>query len=428
MAGTVTGSGSEVVDDASIVAGADARRTGGRLEFLDALRGIAALMVVIQHVGEQVSSRYRVWTTVWLHPGEIGVIVFFLCSGFIIPASIERYGSVARFWIGRFFRLYPMYWAAMAAAFVLDWRFHRYSVGHPTNGRLHLVFTNATMVERMLRSPMWTGAAWTLAYELVFYLLVTVLFIAGVYRQSVRIAVVGFAITAATAAFRVSAYTSIGKQGHHGIALMVVVFLVALATVALVGRLDLPRTFAVAGLLALIVPLTANRADALWLALLLFSTMFTGTVLYRACHGDLPWRTAGYVGAGLFVLAAFTWRRAIVPYADVETGRFITWYGETLTYWVAYAIFGFGLLLREKAFPWVARELGRSSYSLYLVHAIVIHSIHLHHGEGAKAAVAIAASVVLSMVTYRVIEQPAIKLGRRASARLSGRRVPAPSA
>ena len=45
-----------------------------------------------------------------------------------------------------------------------------------------------------------------------------------------------------------------------------------------------------------------------------------------------------------------------------------------------------------------------------------------------KVVIAIAASIVLSMITYRVIEQPAITLGRKVSARLSpGRAVRAPA-
>ena len=410
----------DLVTDDSIGAGAQVRRTGGRMEFLDALRGVASLLVVLQHCGEILSSRYADWTTIWIMPGELGVILFFLCSGFIIPASIERYGSVGRFWIGRLFRLYPMYWAAMAAAFVLDWQFHRYSVGPLTHGRFHLVLTNATMVERMLRSPMWTGAAWSLAYEVVFYLLITALFIAGVYRRSIRLAAVAMVVTVTVAAFRASAYTSIGHQGRHGVAWMIGSFVVALAVLTVVGRMDLRRTVAVAALLALIVPLVADRNDALWFAFLLFSCMFVGTVLYRAVQGELPWRHALMTVGALCVVTVFTWRHAIVPYANTASGTRINWYGESITFLVAFGIFGIGLLLRERRFPWVARELGRISYSLYLVHPLIIHTWRPFASHKLlTAAVWIAVSVGVSMVTYRLIEQPSINLGRRVSARWS---------
>jgi peptidoglycan/LPS O-acetylase OafA/YrhL len=38
---------------------------------------------------------------------QYGVFVFFLVSGYIVPASLERKGSVHGFWVSRVFRLYP---------------------------------------------------------------------------------------------------------------------------------------------------------------------------------------------------------------------------------------------------------------------------------------------------------------------------------
>ncbi len=406
-------------------AGVEVRRSGGRMEFLDALRGLAATLVLLQHSLEQLSYRYRTWTTTWVRFGELGVVLFFLCSGFIIPASIERYGSVARFWIGRFFRLYPMYWAALIAAFLLAHRFHRYPLPTDPNGSVHLFLTNATMVERMLQAPLFVGAAWSLAYEVVFYLGVTALFVAGVYRRSVRIAGIALVVTALTAGFKAAAYTSIGNQGAGGIAWMVAAFVGILGVLVLLGRLSVGRTVAVAALLALIVPLVANRTDALWFAFLLFATMFTGTILYRTVHGDLAWRTAYVMSGALVVVTVFAWRRAIIPFADPGTGARISWYGESLTFLIAYALFGVGLALRNHAFPWVARELGRVSYSLYLIHPLIILSIPAGHGMKGKAWTAlvwIGGSLVVAMITYRVIERPFINLGRKVTTHWSARR------
>ena len=96
------------------------------------------------------------------------------------------------------------------------------------------------------------------------------------------------------------------------------------------------------------------------------------------------------------------------------------------------ALFGIGLLLREKRFPGIARELGRISYSLYLVHPLVIHSVYpFHHGPVATnrdklltATVWIGGSVLVSMVTYRLIEKPCIDVGRKVSARWQARSRP----
>jgi peptidoglycan/LPS O-acetylase OafA/YrhL len=43
----------------------------------------------------------------WFDPAQYGVFVFFLVSGYIVPASLERKGSVHSFWVSRVFRLYP---------------------------------------------------------------------------------------------------------------------------------------------------------------------------------------------------------------------------------------------------------------------------------------------------------------------------------
>jgi len=93
---------------------ANASRTrAGRLEFLDTVRGVAALVVALQHTSEQVWPQVLGWSHTWFRPGEFGVLAFFLCSGFIIPASLEKRGRLGEFWIGRFFRLWPLYLSAL---------------------------------------------------------------------------------------------------------------------------------------------------------------------------------------------------------------------------------------------------------------------------------------------------------------------------
>ncbi|MFC7645188.1 acyltransferase family protein [Streptosporangium lutulentum] len=68
-----------------------------RLAWLDALRGLAAVAVLLEHM------------LPWLLPalprqylfslGMYGVLVFFLVSGYIIPVSLEARGDVRAFWI-----------------------------------------------------------------------------------------------------------------------------------------------------------------------------------------------------------------------------------------------------------------------------------------------------------------------------------------
>src|ERR1700730_18454663 len=89
-----------------------------RLAWLDALRGFAALCVVFDHGSTLLLLPVRSFLYQWLNLGQFGVFVFFLVSGYIIPASLERKGSVRGFWTGRLFRLYPMYVLAVVLALV----------------------------------------------------------------------------------------------------------------------------------------------------------------------------------------------------------------------------------------------------------------------------------------------------------------------
>lgn len=83
--------------------------------WLDALRGIAALVVVFDHSSYAFMAEFRRALMPEFNTSRYGIMVFFLVSGYIIPASLERRGYVRTFWIGRFFRIYPL-WAAVVTA------------------------------------------------------------------------------------------------------------------------------------------------------------------------------------------------------------------------------------------------------------------------------------------------------------------------
>jgi Acyltransferase family len=89
-----------------------AATSGGRYAFIDVLRGVAALLVIFQHGGEGAG-----WFSIatgfgpWVNFGQVGVLTFFLVSGFVIPLSLERANALGRFWKHRIFRLDPLYLA-----------------------------------------------------------------------------------------------------------------------------------------------------------------------------------------------------------------------------------------------------------------------------------------------------------------------------
>ena len=119
--------------DSTASAAISAPIEGGRLRYIDALRGIAAVLVLWLHV----ANSYRAMSPQteaharWLNDfisqidiGRIGVVVFFLISGFVIPFSIKPASAapVAGFVIRRVFRIYPAYWLSVPlAAWVFYW-------------------------------------------------------------------------------------------------------------------------------------------------------------------------------------------------------------------------------------------------------------------------------------------------------------------
>src|SRR6516162_1153981 len=100
-------------------AGGRETQAGSRLAWLDVLRGVAALCVVFDHFGYFVPRQLYRAIGLWINPGDYGVFVFFIISGYIVPASLERKGSVRTFWVSRIFRLYPLYLLAVAIALAL---------------------------------------------------------------------------------------------------------------------------------------------------------------------------------------------------------------------------------------------------------------------------------------------------------------------
>ena len=115
-----------------------------------------------------------------------------LCSR--VPASLERKGSVRAFWASRAFRLYPLYLFAIAAAIALSllgigWL--RGADKDPATSAL----TQLLMLSNLLNGPNVPNVVWTPAFEMVFYLLITALFVCRVHRHSAVFAG-GFAVGA----------------------------------------------------------------------------------------------------------------------------------------------------------------------------------------------------------------------------------------
>jgi peptidoglycan/LPS O-acetylase OafA/YrhL len=332
--------------------------------------------------------------------GQFGVVLFFLCSGFIIPASLERHGSLRRFWISRCFRLYPLYWLALAAALAL------HAVGRfgltPDYEHHVAVATaaNLTMMQAFISQPLLIGLSWTLAFEMAFYLMMSGLFLAGAQRRSLALAG-----TLVALAFALALHSADAPTPLVGLALLVT----AGAALAVLRQGSARSAAGVALVAVLSVPLLFNSYYAPWFSVVLFSTLFTGTVMYRWAHGELDPRKA----AALFAAAG-----AVATVSAAIAADRVSFVPTLLA---AYVVFGVAFALRRRTFPAWALRLGVISYSLYLLHPLVFAVVGNAGGAGTVVRVvafagALALSVAVAEASYRFVERPMIARGRRLSA------------
>ena len=150
-----------------------------RLAFLDVARGLAAALVLLEHCFTAVIPGFLKWGMDYNDVGRVGVCLFLLVSGFIIPVSLEQGGSNARFWLRRFFRLFPAYWFSILVAYVYvcagAGRLPPYKPWH--------WWLNLTMFQGFFRAPIAWGTFWTLQLELVIYIACSLLFALGLLRR-----------------------------------------------------------------------------------------------------------------------------------------------------------------------------------------------------------------------------------------------------
>lgn len=85
-----------------------------RYEELDALRRIAALMVVFFHF-----TLGRPEAKLGFKLGTTGVDLFFIISGLVIFMSLTRVKTSLDFVINRVSRLYPTYWTCATFTFIV---------------------------------------------------------------------------------------------------------------------------------------------------------------------------------------------------------------------------------------------------------------------------------------------------------------------
>jgi peptidoglycan/LPS O-acetylase OafA/YrhL len=381
--------------------------TAPRLAWLDGLRAVAVLLVVYAHLTRFTFAGLRAVTGEWLHAGTAGVMLFFLVSGYIVPASLERHGDLRRFWLSRVRRLFPLYLAVIAVLVI----------ARPPEEPLVSAVGHATMLPFLTGVPLVTAVFWTLSFEMVFYLLITTLF--AVRRERSVLPPVLLAVAGAATAPLVP------------LRLGTVPWAVALVLVAGLAAVVSRRRWAeiAGGLLlgGLALGLLLFNMDPAHTrdGLLILAVMFTGTVIHRADHGQTSWQRAAAVIAVVASALLAVWLGELAA-LHALTPRYVT--RSVLTLLVFGGSFAAGMVLRRRRVPfWLAR-IGVLSYSVYLVHYAVIELarplLRSDVPDPLLAGGYLAVVLGVSWLTHRYIEVPGQRLG---SARGVVHRVPSPA-
>jgi peptidoglycan/LPS O-acetylase OafA/YrhL len=397
---------------------------GRRLAWLDALRGIAALSVVYAHFGTHLLPGLHSAVYSFFDPGLYGVLVFFMISGYIVPASLERKGSIRTFWLSRVFRLFPLFAFAVAAALMLHglgWASLRGTQNHATASVLAHLF----MLSDLLGGSNIIVVVWTLSYEMVFYLLLTALFTVGLHRRSGRLAACFAAGALLLGGLLPTIWLSSSSLGITRVALAGDILILGGLAMAVAAH-GVPR--AVGAWLAAgtgLVLLTLNARAPAFEGLTILALMFTGTLLYRAEQGQTSRKLAVSIAAGVFAVAM-----AAAAWHDPSFSGQAPWRQWVVTIALAGATFATGMAARNRPVPSVLAWLGLVSYSVYLLHPLLIdvygsipfaQSPHPAGLQLVLAAAFLAALLGCCALTYYLVEAPMQRLGRRVTAWLDNR-------
>jgi peptidoglycan/LPS O-acetylase OafA/YrhL len=344
---------------------------------LDGLRGVAVALVVMEHLTA------FLWPASWgwLFPGGfLGVDLFFVLSGFLITTLIlerreEGERGLGRFYGRRALRLLPAVLFMLAAVDIVAVALDR------RNGHAAIVSTVATLLYvgnwAQLHGNVWLhyfGHVWSLAVEEQFYIVwpafLLALLAAGLSRRAVlRIVGAGIALVVV---WRAHLW---GLHPYWG---------------AVYARTD-------------------ARADSLFagaaVALLRPTRWLPNQPRKRI-------ERAGTTALALFLLAALTVHR---EWAGLFLGGF-TVLGVAAAVAIVAAVDGrwrCGRLLATR--PLVA--LGRVSYGVYLWHFPVFTLLADHgpHNALIRCVMGLGITGIMTTLSYRLIEQPALRLKARLS-------------
>ena len=379
-----------------------------RFVLLDTLRGVAAVVVLLFHALTNTVMSVpleRVLPTIikdLFLCGSVGVKIFFVLSGFVIAHSLRAnslsWEEIKRFVLRRQLRLDPPYWAVIVLSLSL---YHLEMavpglVSRAEPARLKDVLINLFYLQMIVPGKQIVGVAWTLCIEVQFYLAFILLLKIG---QITKSRVLSSDITKTT------------------------IFLIAaLGMYSVVSD----------------ARMTLKSPGEAWYMhhwspwFTLYWCDFAAGVLCYWVVQDKVKPMVYSVFMSLFALCILPAAMITVRYHGLGSlfGYGVVWLSGWATSLLLYHAGSRGKLTVWGANP-ILQYLGKISYSLYLVHLMII-SVVLRLGyklTGANQmaslfwlAAAVGLSIAAAHVLYRCVELPSIRFAARFKA--SEKRVP----
>jgi peptidoglycan/LPS O-acetylase OafA/YrhL len=338
---------------------------------LDGIRAVSFILVFATHAG-----------AITFIPADFGVTVFFFLSGFLITtlmrSEFDRNGSVniRHFWLRRALRILPpFYLVALTATLIALILYPPGTVYAPAMTAELLFYANYWGIFGINREAPGTGVVWSLAVEEQFYLLFPLLFVS---IQKLRVSRSGQAwllwgLCALILAWRCALVIAMHSDSTR----------IYIATDTRVDSVLFGCALAVWNNPVLDEP---TGSPGLWKFLLLPAALAALLIcfLIQATVFRETW--------------AFSIEGAALTLVFIAAIRFHTW-----------PLFRF-LNWRPVMF------IGTLSYSLYLVHDVLLRAVarlwqHSHAWQ--RAVVSLAASIIAAWMIYVLVEKPCARLRKR---------------
>ncbi|WP_368542577.1 acyltransferase family protein [Enterobacter soli] len=150
-----------------------------KIDFIDALRGIAAFYVVLYHIGHVTWPAFNPPSFILpiINNGGSGVILFFVLSAFTLCMSMDSRSAtetkhVRNYFIRRFFRIAPLFYFILAVSIIRN--IYIFNVVNTPQDIMNNILFIFNFIPGKQSSIAWAG--WTIGVEMAFYVVFPIIY------------------------------------------------------------------------------------------------------------------------------------------------------------------------------------------------------------------------------------------------------------